>query len=100
MGLSSAQVEKIICFIPLSLNQKFGKRHDKLKKEVKEDIKRKIEEKGISLEKPEQRKLGRNEPCHCGSGKKYKKCCLDKDIKQYGKAMKVIYWWTLKKELQ
>lgn len=24
-------------------------------------------------------KLGRNEPCHCGSGKKYKKCCLNKD---------------------
>jgi SEC-C motif len=24
-------------------------------------------------------KLGRNEPCHCGSGKKYKKCCHDKD---------------------
>jgi hypothetical protein len=23
--------------------------------------------------------LGRNEPCHCGSGKKYKKCCLDQD---------------------
>ena len=23
--------------------------------------------------------LGRNEPCHCGSGKKYKQCCLDKD---------------------
>ena len=22
---------------------------------------------------------GRNEPCHCGSGKKYKQCCLDKD---------------------
>ncbi|MFV1985613.1 MAG: SEC-C metal-binding domain-containing protein, partial [Thiohalomonadales bacterium] len=21
-------------------------------------------------------KVGRNEPCHCGSGKKYKKCCL------------------------
>lgn len=20
--------------------------------------------------------LGRNEPCHCGSGKKFKKCCL------------------------
>lgn len=25
------------------------------------------------------RKLGRNDPCHCGSGKKYKKCCLAKD---------------------
>lgn len=23
--------------------------------------------------------LGRNEPCRCGSGKKYKKCCLAKD---------------------
>jgi len=23
-------------------------------------------------------KLGRNDPCHCGSGKKYKKCCIDK----------------------
>lgn len=24
-------------------------------------------------------KLGRNDPCHCGSGKKYKKCCIDQD---------------------
>jgi len=24
-------------------------------------------------------KLGRNDPCPCGSGKKYKKCCLPKD---------------------
>lgn len=23
----------------------------------------------------EEPKLGRNDPCHCGSGKKYKKCC-------------------------
>ena len=23
--------------------------------------------------------LGRNEPCHCGSGRKYKQCCLAKD---------------------
>jgi hypothetical protein len=26
---------------------------------------------------------GRNDPCHCGSGKKYKKCCLMK-IVDYG----------------
>jgi SEC-C motif len=25
------------------------------------------------------RSLGRNDPCHCGSGKKYKQCCLAKD---------------------
>ena len=24
-------------------------------------------------------KVGRNDPCHCGSGKKYKKCCMTKD---------------------
>ncbi|WP_432665858.1 SEC-C metal-binding domain-containing protein [Wukongibacter baidiensis] len=24
------------------------------------------------------KKIGRNEPCPCGSGKKYKKCCLNK----------------------
>ena len=25
-----------------------------------------------------EKKPGRNEPCHCGSGKKYKKCCIGK----------------------
>ncbi len=24
------------------------------------------------------KKLGRNDPCPCGSGKKYKKCCMNK----------------------
>lgn len=23
--------------------------------------------------------VGRNDPCHCGSGRKYKHCCLEKD---------------------
>jgi uncharacterized protein YecA (UPF0149 family) len=25
-----------------------------------------------------EEKVGRNDPCPCGSGKKYKKCCLNK----------------------
>lgn len=25
-------------------------------------------------------KAGRNDPCPCGSGKKYKKCCYGKDV--------------------
>ncbi|AZG71743.1 YecA family protein [Shewanella livingstonensis] len=29
-------------------------------------------------------KLGRNDPCHCGSGKKYKRCCMDNVSKQHG----------------
>ena len=28
------------------------------------------------LERSMNKKLGRNDPCPCGSGKKYKKCCL------------------------
>lgn len=24
--------------------------------------------------------IGRNDPCPCGSGKKYKRCCIDKDV--------------------
>lgn len=27
----------------------------------------------------EEPRVGRNDPCPCGSGKKYKKCCLLKD---------------------
>ncbi|MDR0668835.1 MAG: SEC-C domain-containing protein [Treponema sp.] len=27
-----------------------------------------------------KKKIGRNDPCPCGSGKKYKKCCLSKGI--------------------
>ena len=27
----------------------------------------------------QKQKIGRNDPCHCGSGKKYKKCHLNKD---------------------
>ncbi len=28
---------------------------------------------------PPKKVPGRNDPCHCGSGKKYKQCHLDKD---------------------
>ena len=36
---------------------------------------------GVSKEKPciSPNKTGRNEQCKCGSGKKYKKCCLTPD---------------------
>jgi len=31
---------------------------------------------------PKQMNIGRNDPCSCGSGKKYKKCCLPKENDQ------------------
>jgi hypothetical protein len=34
---------------------------------------------GAALPEVSSRKVGRNDPCPCGSGKKYKKCCLGKD---------------------
>lgn len=29
-----------------------------------------------------EKKTGRNDPCPCGSGKKYKNCCVDKPIRK------------------
>jgi len=36
--------------------------------------------KGVTVRR-DRPKIGRNDPCHCGSGKKYKHCCWDKDHK-------------------
>jgi hypothetical protein len=35
---------------------------------------------------PPTERPGRNEPCYCGSGKKYKHCCLPKDEAKQAKA--------------
>jgi preprotein translocase subunit SecA len=34
-----------------------------------------ISKAGVTTQRHASRKIGRNEPCPCGSGKKYKKCC-------------------------
>ena len=34
--------------------------------------------KGVTVRR-EGKKVGRNDPCPCGSGKKYKRCCLPKE---------------------
>jgi len=34
--------------------------------------------KGVTVRR-EGKKVGRNDPCPCGSGKKYKRCCLEKE---------------------
>jgi hypothetical protein len=44
---------------------------EEIKKQVYRDL---TNSEPIPIEKP---KVGRNEPCPCGSGKKYKKCCLN-----------------------
>ncbi len=54
-----------------SVVQFMGEKSESLEVHIPELIK-------IPLFKKE--KIGRNYPCPCGSGKKYKKCCLDKDL--------------------
>lgn len=38
-------------------------------------------------------KIGRNDPCFCGSGKKYKNCCWGKEGKQQGLKKKMAAKW-------
>ena len=34
--------------------------------------------------------LGRNDPCHCGSGKKYKKCCQSADAQIHSSELQAV----------
>ncbi len=58
-------------------NDLFLKRHSIIKRELRYPLHNKF-----FKNKKSPIKIGRNEPCPCGSGKKYKKCCLDKEGKQ------------------
>lgn len=49
---------------------------DVLTKEKRKSIKKEYDKTKTVVKEV---KVGRNDPCPCGSGKKYKKCCLDKD---------------------
>ncbi len=49
---------------------KYGWKHKSLAPTGKKDSIRPIKN---------QSSLGRNDPCYCGSGKKYKKCCMTRD---------------------
>ena len=47
-----------------------------LPKETRLELKREYAKEGTIIK---DKKIGRNDPCHCGSGKKYKHCCMNKD---------------------
>ena len=54
-------------------------RHQSLKMETRHLFNLSIDDEIISKLK-KTKKVGRNDPCPCGSGKKYKKCCLSKQM--------------------
>ena len=84
-----AQIRETVCLILLSIKIQVQPKHEKVQRPTFTPIARKEE---LPKEKPEQKKpfiqktvvnsspkVGRNEPCPCGSGKKYKNCC-GKDV--------------------
>jgi len=56
------------------MNDKSDKEH--INDELMEEIKKKSQYYPNGQLK--RSKIGRNEPCPCGSNKKFKKCCIDK----------------------
>lgn len=52
-----------------------SKEHPQLKNWKKNALQLQDESLQISVKESEKIKVGRNDPCPCGSGKKYKKCC-------------------------
>ena len=71
------------------MTRSFNKKHFKLKEHIERlftglkilryDLSMTKEERKDEVKKTDlkhkQKKIGRNEPCYCGSGKKYKHCC-------------------------
>lgn len=77
-GGGAADAKGVVEFRALySANGEFCNHHE-VSQFVKEADGWKFEDGGLVGETPikrEEPKVGRNDPCPCGSGKKYKKCC-------------------------
>jgi len=63
--------------------QREADEHDAREKRNRERAEEKLKKlvKSVEIKHKTVPKLGRNDVCHCGSGKKYKKCCAAKDGK-------------------
>ena len=57
--------------------QRFWGTYFQIEKEIysEEELKKLYKEQKESTTIRKEKKIGRNDPCPCGSGKKYKKCC-------------------------
>ena len=63
---------------------------DGFSREDTEDLLQEPQEARRQQQQSKSDKVGRNEPCPCGSGKKYKKCCIDQKV-----ATKVLDTFTI-----
>ena len=69
-GKSIEELKEEFGFKPETINAEMEKRMDKRLAEVKAEHGEPVQ--------VVRRKVGRNEPCPCGSGTKFKKCCIHK----------------------
>ncbi|MCP4130432.1 MAG: peptidase [bacterium] len=65
---------------PAAMEKEHVEMYGILKKIFKQDTKSLFSAVLGSMFRPRSKKTGRNAPCPCGSGKKYKKCCLNKRV--------------------
>ena len=61
---------------PDAIAQKAGMDREALLR-IRDDLLAKAERERLKAAKVPSQKIGRNQPCPCGSGKKYKHCCLN-----------------------
>lgn len=61
------------------LDENGWKYHIKIRPELDEDISDLKKLQIVGVTKVNAINIGRNDLCYCGSGKKYKKCCLSKN---------------------
>lgn len=63
-----------------NLSKLFEERHKQLKEKLYPLMQKKQWQAILKKQNKnwKSEKIGRNDPCPCGSGKKYKKCCIDK----------------------
>ena len=60
-----------------AMNRERNKNKEKMKLDTDDAPKSSIAYKAVQTYQRETPKVGRNDPCPCGSGKKFKKCCLN-----------------------
>jgi hypothetical protein len=61
---------------PDKMKRKHPELYGMLERVFHQDPQARVKKALVSMVKPEAGRLGRNSPCPCGSGKKYKHCCL------------------------
>ena len=79
MNISETITKRLFIFQSISKNEIDLLEKAQIKHSKASAFSRKEEEKPVVIQRKISKKIGRNDPCPCGSGLKYKKCCGNKE---------------------